>query len=54
MVGTAHQFRQTVTASPTRLRLDTRRADWKETLPRVLRELGRLERVRQRAMATTA
>jgi transcription-repair coupling factor (superfamily II helicase) len=54
LVGTAHQFRQTVTASPTRLRIDTRRADWKDTLPRVLRELGRLERARQRAMATTA
>jgi len=54
LVATAHQFRQTVTASPTRLRVDVRRPDWRETLPRVLRELGRLERVRQRATATTA
>jgi transcription-repair coupling factor (superfamily II helicase) len=54
LVGTAMQFRQTVTASPTRLRLDTRRADWQETLLRVLRELGRLERARQKQMTVTA
>jgi transcription-repair coupling factor (superfamily II helicase) len=54
LVGTAHQFRQSVTASPTRLRLDVRRGDWKDTLLRVLRELGRLERARQRAMTVTA
>jgi hypothetical protein len=54
LVGTAHQFRQTVSASPTRLRLDVRRGDWKDTLLRVLRELGRLERARQRAMTVTA
>ncbi len=52
--GTARQFRQTVTASPTRLRLDVRRPGWEETLVRVLRELGRLERARQKQMTVTA
>jgi len=52
--GTAMQFRQTVTASPTRLRLDVKRGDWKETLLRVLRELGRLERARQKELTITA
>jgi len=63
LAGTAAQFRQTVTASPTRLRLDVRQGgggsrpptvDWKDTLVRVLRELGRLERARQKAMTITA
>ncbi|HZS14258.1 MAG TPA: transcription-repair coupling factor [Candidatus Dormibacteraeota bacterium] len=52
--GVALQFRQTVTASPTRLRLDVRRGAWQETLVRVLRELGRLERARQKEMTITA
>jgi len=54
LAGTAAQFRQIVTASPTRLRLDARRPEWQETLPRVLRELGRLERARQKQMTVTA
>jgi transcription-repair coupling factor (superfamily II helicase) len=54
LVGTAMQFRQTVTASPTRLRLDVRRPGWQDTLLRVLRELGRLERARQKEMTITA
>jgi transcription-repair coupling factor (superfamily II helicase) len=52
--GTARQFRQTVTSSPTRLRLDVHRGEWKETLLRALRELGRLERARQKEMTITA
>jgi transcription-repair coupling factor (superfamily II helicase) len=52
--GTARQFRQWVTASPTRLRVDSRRSGWQDTLVRALRELGRLERVRQRAVTITA
>jgi hypothetical protein len=43
-----------VTASPTRLRLDVRRGEWQETLLRVLREVGRLERARQKEMTVTA
>ncbi|HEV7678695.1 MAG TPA: transcription-repair coupling factor [Candidatus Dormibacteraeota bacterium] len=54
LVGTAMQFRQTVTASPTRLRLDVRRGDWQDTLLKMLRELGRLERARQKEMTVTA
>jgi transcription-repair coupling factor (superfamily II helicase) len=64
LVGTAMQFRQTVTASPTRLRIDVRRQGgrgnlpavdaWQDTLLKVLRELGRLERARQKEMTVTA
>jgi transcription-repair coupling factor (superfamily II helicase) len=48
----AAQFRG-VTAGPTRLRVPTARrpgeAGWEDVLVRALRELGRLERIRQRA-----
>jgi transcription-repair coupling factor (superfamily II helicase) len=48
----AAQFRG-VTSSPTRLRVPTPRrpgeAGWEDVLVRALRELGRLERIRQRA-----
>ena len=48
----AAQFRG-VSTSPTRLRVPTARrpgeAQWEDVLVRVLRELGRLERIRQRA-----
>jgi transcription-repair coupling factor (superfamily II helicase) len=54
LVATAMQFRQTMTASPTRLRLDVRGGEWRETLLRALRELGRLERARQKEVTITA
>jgi transcription-repair coupling factor (superfamily II helicase) len=43
------QFRSSMTASPTRLRIDTGKAGWEDVLVSALRELGRQLRLRQRA-----
>ena len=44
------QFGRSVTSSPTRLYV-SRRSGWEEMLVSLLRELGRLERARQRMSA---
>jgi hypothetical protein len=43
------QFRSSMTASPTRLRIDSGKAGWEDVLVNALRELGRQLRLRQRA-----